>query len=327
MRAVEIAHPGGPDVLRLVQRAVPQAGPGEALIRVAAAGVNRPDMMQRLGKYPPPPGASDVPGLEIAGTVVSGAGRWKEGDAVCALVAGGGYAEYCAVPVEQILPVPAPLSFTEAAAVPETFFTVWTNLFDRGRLIAGERVLIHGGTSGIGTTAIQLAAANGARVFATAGSDDKCDACRTLGAARAINYRREDFVRVILDDTTDGVDVVLDIVGGDYLQRNIDCLRLNGRLIQIGLLGGAKAQLNLSAIMQRRLTLTGSTLRVRTPAEKGVIAAALEQHVWPLIESRRVRPIVNEIYPLERAADAHRSLEAGHVVGKVVLEVLPAQDQ
>jgi len=229
--------------------------------------------------------------------------------------------EYCAVPVEQILPAPAALSPTEAAAVPETFFTVWTNLFDRGRLISGERVLVHGGTSGIGTTAIQLAVANGADVFATAGSDDKCDACRRLGATRAINYKREDFVQVIREETSEGVDVILDIVGGDYLPRNIECLRLNGRLIQIGLLGGSKSQLNLSAIMQRRLTLTGSTLRVRTPAEKGVIAAALQQHVWPLIESGRVRPIVSEVFPLERAADAHRALEGGGVVGKVVLEV------
>jgi putative PIG3 family NAD(P)H quinone oxidoreductase len=327
MLAVEIAHPGDPDVLRPVRRPIPEAGPGEALIRVAAAGVNRPDLMQRLGRYPPPPGASDLPGLEISGVVVRGAGRWREGDAVCALVAGGGYAEYCAVPVEQILPKPAALSWNEAAAVPETFFTVWTNLFDRGRLASGERVLVHGGTSGIGTTAIQLAAANGAHVFATAGSDEKCEACRALGAERAINYKREDFVQVIRDETSGGVDVILDIVGGDYLPRNIDCLRLHGRLIQIGLLGGPKGQLNLSAIMQRRLTLTGSTLRVRTPAEKGVIAEALHTHVWPLIEARRVRPIVSEVYPLERASDAHRALEAGHVIGKVVLEVSTPQHQ
>jgi putative PIG3 family NAD(P)H quinone oxidoreductase len=327
MLAIEIAQPGGPDVLRAVRRPLPDAGPSEALIRVTAAGVNRPDIMQRLGKYPPPPGTSDLPGLEISGTVVRGSGQWREGDSVCALVAGGGYAEYCAVPVEQILPKPAALSWNEAAAVPETFFTVWTNLFDRGRLASGERVLIHGGSSGIGTTAIQLAAANGAHVFATAGSDDKCDACRRLGADRAINYKREDFAQVIKQEAAGGVDVILDIVGGDYLQRNIDCLRLNGRLIQIGLLGGPKGQLNLSAIMQRRLTLTGSTLRIRTPAEKGVIAAAVHAHVWPLFESKRVRPIVSEVYPLERAADAHRALEAGHVVGKVVLEVETAQRQ
>lgn len=327
MLAIEIAQPGGPDVLRAVRRSLPDAGPNEALIRVTAAGVNRPDIMQRLGKYPPPPGTSDLPGLEISGTVVRGSGQWREGDSVCALVAGGGYAEYCAVPVEQILPKPAALSWNEAAAVPETFFTVWTNLFERGRLASGERVLIHGGASGIGTTAIQLAAANGAQVFATAGSDDKCEACRGLGAERAINYKREDFAHVIKEEATGGVDVILDIVGGDYLQRNIDCLRLNGRLIQIGLLGGPKGQLNLSAIMQRRLTLTGSTLRIRTPAEKGVIAAAVHARVWPLFESKRVRPIVSEVYPLERAADAHRALEAGHVVGKVVLEVQTAERQ
>jgi putative PIG3 family NAD(P)H quinone oxidoreductase len=222
-----------------------------------------------------------------------------------------------------VLPAPSSLSPIEAAAVPETFFTVWTNLFDRGRLAPGERVLVHGGASGIGTTAIQLAAAKGARVFATAGSDDKCEACMKLGAERAINYNREDFAAVIRSETTDGVDVILDIVGGDYLQRNLDSLRLNGRLVQIGLLGGARAQLNLSSIMQKRLTLTGSTLRVRTPAEKGVIAAAVREHVWPLLESRRVRPIVSAVFPLDRAADAHRALEDAKIVGKVVLQVDP----
>jgi len=306
-----------------VRRPVPEPGAHEVLVRVAAAGVNRPDIMQRLGKYPPPPGASDIPGLEIAGTVVRPAGTLRDGDFVCALCAGGGYAEYCAVPVEQVLPAPSSLSPIEAAAVPETFFTVWTNLFDRGRLAPGERVLVHGGASGIGTTAIQLAAAKGARVFATAGSDDKCEACMKLGAERAINYNREDFAAVIRSETTDGVDVILDIVGGDYLQRNLDSLRLNGRLVQIGLLGGARAQLNLSSIMQKRLTLTGSTLRVRTPAEKGVIAAAVREHVWPLLESRRVRPIVSAVFPLDRAADAHRALEDAKIVGKVVLQVDP----
>jgi putative PIG3 family NAD(P)H quinone oxidoreductase len=325
MRAIEIAEPGGPDVLRVVERPVPAPGAGEALVRVAAAGVNRPDIMQRQGKYPPPPGASDIPGLEISGTIVGAAGPFREGDVVCALVAGGGYAEYCAVPFEQVLPSPSTLSLTEAAAVPETYFTVWTNLFDRGRLARGERVLVHGGSSGIGTTAIQLAAANGARVFATAGSDEKCDACRRLGAQRAINYRSEDFVQAIRSETPDGVDVILDIVGGEYLQRNLDCLRLNGRLVQIGLLGGPKAQVNLRSILQKRLTVTGSTLRARTPAEKGDIAAALRAHVWPHIESKRVAPVVSAVFPLERAADAHRGLEDGHVIGKVVLEVDPAQ--
>ena len=276
--------------------------------------------MQRLGKYPPPPGASDIPGLEVSGTIVGAAGRFQEGDFVCALVAGGGYAEDCAAPIEQVLPAPRPLSPVEAAAVPETFFTVWTNLFDRGRLASGERVLIHGGASGIGTTAIQLAVASGARVFATAGTDDKCDAMRTLGAERAINYHVEDFAEVVRTES-DGIDLILDIVGGDYLQRNLDSLRLNGRLVQVGLLGGARAEVNLSSIMQKRLTLTGSTLRVRSPAEKGVIAAALEKHVWPLIEARRVRPVVSATFPLEQAAEAHRELEAARLVGKVVLEV------
>ena len=308
-------------MLRVVRRPLPVPGTNEALIRVAAAGVNRPDIMQRLGKYPPPPGASDIPGLEISGALVHAAGRFREGDFVCALLAGGGYAEYCAVPIEQVLPAPRALSAVEAAAVPETFFTVWTNLFDRGRLAAGERVLIHGGASGIGTTAIQLASAAGARVFATAGSDEKCEAIRALGAERAINYRRDDFVQVVRDEAPDGIDVILDIVGGDYLQRNLDLLRLNGRLVQIGLLGGTKAQVNLSTVMQRRLTLTGSTLRVRTPAEKGVIAAQLEQNVWPLIEAGRVRPVVSATFPLERAAEAHRELEAAAIVGKIVLEV------
>jgi NADPH:quinone reductase len=326
MLAIEITRPGGPDVLRPVRRAVPAPGAHETLIRVAAAGVNRPDIMQRLGKYPPPPGASDIPGLEVSGTIVRAVGRFHEGDFVCALVAGGGYAEYCAAPVEQVLPAPKPLSPVEAAAVPETFFTVWTNLFDRGRLASGERVLIHGGASGIGTTAVQLAVATGARVFATAGTDEKCDAIRTLGAERAINYHREDFAEVVRAET-DGIDVILDIVGGDYLQRNLDSLRLNGRLIQVGLLGGAKAQVNLSSILQKRLTLTGSTLRVRSPAEKGVIAAALEKNVWPLIEAGRVRPVVGATFALEHAADAHRALEAAHLVGKVVLHVAGEQHQ
>jgi NADPH:quinone reductase len=262
----------------------------------------------------------------VSGTIVRAVGRFHEGDFVCALVAGGGYAEYCAAPVEQVLPAPKPLSPVEAAAVPETFFTVWTNLFDRGRLASGERVLIHGGASGIGTTAVQLAVATGARVFATAGTDEKCDAIRTLGAERAINYHREDFAEVVRAET-DGIDVILDIVGGDYLQRNLDSLRLNGRLIQVGLLGGAKAQVNLSSILQKRLTLTGSTLRVRSPAEKGVIAAALEKNVWPLIEAGRVRPVVGATFALEHAADAHRALEAAHLVGKVVLHVTGEEHQ
>jgi putative PIG3 family NAD(P)H quinone oxidoreductase len=319
MRAVEIAQPGGPDVLRVVRRPVPAPADGEVLVRVAAAGVNRPDVMQRMGKYPPPPGASDIPGLEIAGTVVAGA--MPTGTRVCALVAGGGYAEYAAVPLPQVLPVPDGLSFVEAAAIPETYFTVWTNLFDRAHLAAGESVLVHGGTSGIGSTAIQLAASLGSRVFATAGSDAKCAACVQLGAARAINYHTEDFVEVIAREAPSGMDVVLDIVGGDYLPRNLAALALNGRLVQIGLIGGARATISLAVILQKRATITGSTLRARTPAEKGQIAAALRERVWPLLAARRVRPIVDRTFPLEAAAAAHRALEGGDVIGKVVLEV------
>jgi putative PIG3 family NAD(P)H quinone oxidoreductase len=284
---------------------------------VAAAGVNRPDIMQREGKYPPPPGASDIPGLEIAGTIVG-----REDERVCALVAGGGYAEYCVVPVEQVLPIPDGVSDIEAAAIPETFFTVWTNLFDRGRLAAGESVLVHGGTSGIGTTAIQLARAFGAKVIATAGSREKCDACVRLGAARAVNYHDEDFVEAVrLATDARGVDVILDIIGGDYLPRNLTCLALNGRLVQIGLIGGSKASMDLRMLLQKRATLTGSTLRARTPAEKGMIARALEGRVWPLLGRGEVRPVVHSTFPLAHAADAHRSLEAGSVIGKVVLTI------
>jgi len=307
-------------VLRLVTRDMPVPGDGEVLVRVAAAGVNRPDILQRLGKYPPPPGASPVPGLEIAGTIErSRSDRWIEGAEVCALVAGGGYAEYCTVPAEQCLRIPEGLALHEAAALPETFFTVWTNLFERGGLRGGETVLIHGGTSGIGTTAIQLARAFGATAIATAGSDEKCEACRRLGASRAINYRTEDFVAAVRDTHDAGVDVILDIIGGDYLPRNLECLRMNGRLVQIGLLGGARATLNLSLILQKRLTITGSTLRARTPCEKGAIARALESNVWPLIARGDVRPIVYSTYPLAHAAEAHRALESGRVIGKLVL--------
>jgi putative PIG3 family NAD(P)H quinone oxidoreductase len=319
MRAIEIATAGGPDVLRLVDRRVPRPAAGEVLIRVAAAGVNRPDILQRLGHYPPPAGASDVPGLEIAGTVVVD-DQGDVGRRVCALVAGGGYAEFCTAPRQQCLPVPAGMDDQTAAALPETFFTVWTNLFERGALKRGETVLIHGGSSGIGTTAIQLARAFGATVLATAGSDEKCAACARLGAARAINYRTEDFVQAVRDFTSGaGLDVVLDIVGGEYLAKNIECLRMNGRMVQIGLLGGARAALNLTPIMQKRLTITGSTLRARTPDEKGAIGRALQQAVWPLLERGEVRPIVDKVFSLARAADAHRALEAGEVIGKVVL--------
>ena len=321
MRAIEIAEPGGPDVLRVVQRPVPEPRAGEALVRVVAAGVNRPDVMQRMGKYPPPPGTTDIPGLEIAGEIVTSppGSRFTPGQQVCALVAGGGYAEYCSVPIEQCLPVPGGLTIAQAAAVPETFFTVWTNLFQRAGLEGGETVLVHGGSSGIGTTAIQLARAFGAMVLATAGSDERCLACEQLGAV-PINYKTEDFVAVVRAGTDGrGVDVVLDIIGGDYVARNIECLALNGRLVQIGLMGGSRATLDLRPVLQKRLTLTGSTLRARTPAEKGAIAADLEANVWPLFARGAVRPIVGAEFPLDRAADAHRALEAGEIFGKALL--------
>ena len=333
MRAIEIATPGPPDVLRLVDRPDPVPGPGEVLIAVVAAGVNRPDLMQRRGKYPPPKGSSDIPGLEVAGRIAaigpddaqgapqSATGRvWRTGDEVCALVAGGGYAERCLAPGVQCLPIPAGLSPVEAAALPETYFTVWTNLFDRARLAGGEWVLVHGGTSGIGTTAIQLAAARGARVLATAGTPEKCAAAAALGATRAINYRTEDFVEVVGTATEGrGVDVVLDIVGGAYTARNLDCLARDGRLVVIGLQGGETADISLRTLLVRRLTITGSTLRIRTPAEKGTIAAALEREVWPLVASGRVRPVVAATLPLAQAAEAHRRLEGGDVIGKIVL--------
>ena len=306
----------------MVERPTPAPGAGELLVRVEAAGVNRPDILQRLGQYPPPPGISDLPGLEVAGTVSAvgpDVSRWREGDSVCALVAGGGYAEYCVVPEPQALPLPRGFRPGEAAAIPETFFTVWTNLFDRGKLTEGEIVLIHGGSSGIGTTAIQLARAFGATVLATAGSDAKCAACERLGA-RAINYRTADFVQVTREFTgAKGVDVILDIVGGDYLQKNIECLAMHGRLIQIGLLGGSRAEINLRPLMQKRLTLTGSTLRTRSVAEKGAIARDLEARVWPLLASRQVAPLIDRTLPLGDAAEAHRLLESGEVIGKIVL--------
>ena len=325
MLAIEIGHPGGPEVLRPVNRETPVPAAGEVLIRVQAAGVNRPDILQRLGKYPPPPGASDIPGLEVAGTVAAlgpATARWKVGDTVCALVAGGGYAEYCVAPEPQCLPVPASLDAIRAAAVPETYFTVWTNLFQRAYLQSGETVLIHGGASGIGTTAIQLARAAGATVYATAGSREKCTACEQLGAAHALNYQTMDFVQAVIELTSGrGVNVILDIVGGDYLERNIECLSIDGRLVQIGLLGGARSELNLGRLMQKRLTVTGSTLRIRSVAEKGAIARELETHVWPLLASGKVAPVIHGTLPLTRAADAHRLLEAGQVIGKLVLTV------
>ena len=324
MICIEIQSPGGPEVLAPAERADPVPGVGEILIRVSAAGVNRPDVLQRLGRYPPPPGTSDIPGLEVAGTV-AGLGEsvqgWRTGDRVCALVAGGGYATLCVAPAPQCLPVPASLDLVAAGAIPETFFTVWTNVFDRGRLRPGDTALFHGGSSGIGTTAIQLADARGARVFATAGSDVKCRACEALGAERAINYRTEDFVAV-LKDLTDGrgVDLVLDIIGGEYAARNIAVLAVDGRLVQIGLMGGAaSATFDLGAILQRRLTITGSTLRARTVEEKGAIAAALRREVWPSLEDGRVKPVVYRTFPLVDAAAAHRLMESSEHVGKIVL--------
>jgi putative PIG3 family NAD(P)H quinone oxidoreductase len=325
MSVVEITTPGGPDVLKPVMRPVPIPGPADALIRVEAAGVNRPDLAQRQGKYPPPPGASDVPGLEVAGVVAavgSAVDRWHVGDRVMALVAGGGYAQYCVAPAPQCLPVPAGLSSEEAAGMPETFFTVWTNVFERGQLQRGETILIHGGASGIGTTAIQLAHAFGARVFATAGSPDKCAACERLGAERAIDYRRQNFVDVVKERTGGaGVNVILDMVGGDYVARNLDALAMDGRLVQIAFLRGAQAEINLNPLMRKRLTLTGSTLRPRTVEQKGAIARALEANVWPLVERGEVRPVIHATFPLEDAALAHAALEAGDHVGKIVLTV------
>jgi putative PIG3 family NAD(P)H quinone oxidoreductase len=325
MIAIEIREPGEPDVLVPVERPTPAPGPGEVLIKVAAAGVNRPDLMQRRGRYPPPPGASDIPGLEVAGTidrVGPDVADWKPGDAVCALVAGGGYAEYCAAPAPQCLPVPRGLDMVSAAAIPETFFTVWTNVFERGRLEAGQSILVHGGASGIGTTAIQLARVLGARVYATARSAEKCAACERLGAEHAINYKETDFLEAVRAATGGrGVDVVLDMVGGEYFARNIDALAMDGRLVEIATLRGAKAELSIPTIMQRRLTITGSTLRARTVAEKGALARAVHANVWPLIESGAVKPVIHQTFPLEDAAGAHRVLESDTHIGKVILVV------
>jgi putative PIG3 family NAD(P)H quinone oxidoreductase len=323
MNAVEIAEPGGPEVLRLCERPVPEPGAGEVLVKVSAAGVNRPDVMQRSGMYPPPPGASDIPGLEIAGTVVAlgdDAGGVRPGESVCALVAGGGYAEYCAAPAPLCLPVPAGMNSLQAAAIPETFFTVWTNVFDRGRLTEGESVLVHGGSSGIGTTAIQLAKAFGARVYVTAGTDKKCRFCEELGAEAAINYRDEDFVERIAALTEErGVDLILDMIGGEYLPRNLQSLAVEGRLVQIALQGGPKVEMNLLPVMLKRLTVTGSTLRPRSVAQKAEIAESLREKVWPLLESGDVGPIIHADFPLAQAEDAHRLMESSQHIGKIVL--------
>jgi len=324
MRVVEISAFGPPEVLRLTDRPDPSPAAGEILIDVAAAGVNRPDVIQRLGKYPPPPGASDIPGLEVAGTVaalgaeVSG---WAIGDPICALVAGGGYAERAAVPQQQCLPIPKSLTAIQAAGLPETFFTVWTNVFQRGRLAAGETILIHGGTSGIGTTAIQLARAFGARVLTTAGSGEKCAAARQLGAEHAFNYKTQDWVAEAKRATDGlGVNVILDIVGGDYIARNLDLLSVEGRLLQIAFLKTAKAEIDFSLVMRKRLTVTGSTLRPRSPDEKGVIARDLLAQVWPLLEGGTVAPVIHKVFPLADAAGAHRLMEESSHIGKIVLD-------
>ncbi len=323
MKAVEITQSGPPEVLKLVERPDPFPAADEILIDVAAAGVNRPDVLQRLGKYPVPPGASDIPGLEVAGVVAAVGAEvrgWSIGAPVCALLAGGGYAERAVAPQEQCLPIPTGLSAIQAAGIPETFFTVWTNVFQRGRLKAGETILIHGGTSGIGTTAIQLAHVFGARVFTTAGSDEKCAAARALGADEAFNYRTEDWVAAAKEATGGrGVDLILDMVGGDYIGRNLDLLAVEGRLVQIAFLKSAKAELDFSVMMRKRQWITGSTLRPRTPAEKGVIARDLLQKVWPLFENGSVAPVIHQTFPLAEAAAAHRMMEAGTHIGKLVL--------
>lgn len=332
MRAIEITRPGAPDVLQLTQRPIPQPGPGEVLIKVAAAGVNRPDVFQRQGHYAPPPGASDLPGLEVAGTLVEGhlssdnPFGLKHGDTVCALLTGGGYAEYAVTPLAQCLPVPAGFSLIEAAALPENFFTVWSNVFDRGQLGRGEggadeTLLVQGGSSGIGVIAIQLAHALGHRVFATAGSAEKCAACEKLGAEQAINYRERDFVEVVRQATAGrGVDVILDMVAGDYVPREIDALADGGRLVFIATLGGSKASIDVGTIMRRRLTLTGSTLRPRPVAFKAAIAAQLHDRVWPLLAASKLRPVIHQVFPATEAARAHALMESSAHIGKLVLQ-------
>jgi NADPH2:quinone reductase len=326
MRAIEISKPGAADVLRLCERPLPVAREGEVRIRVHAAGVNRPDVLQRTGNYPVPPGASDLPGLEVAGEIVDGdyaAAGFAKGDMVCALVQGGGYAEYCTAPSEQCLPVPQGLSALEAASLPETFFTVWSNVFDRAALASGETLLVQGGTSGIGVTAIQLATALGHRVFATAGSDEKCRACEQLGAERGINYRTEDFAAVVKELTGGkGVDVILDMVAGDYIPREIDCLADDGRIALIALLGGAKAEIDLGQVLRRRLHISGSTLRPRTNAFKAAIARNLRERVWPLFAEGKLTPVIYKTFPLAQAAQAHALMESSTHVGKIVLEVV-----
>jgi len=326
MRAIEIVKPGGPEVLVPCERDLPVPKAGEVLIKVHAAGVNRPDVLQRTGNYPVPPGASDIPGLEVAGEIVEGdlAGSgFAKGEMVCALVQGGGYAEYCAAPVAQCLPIPKGWSAIEAASLPETFFTVYSNVFDRARLSEGETLLVQGGSSGIGVTAIQMATALGHRVFATAGTDDKCRSCESLGAERGINYRNEDFVEVVKSLTGGkGANVIIDMVAGDYVNREINCLADDGRIVVIALLGGAKGEVNFGEIMRRRLTITGSTLRPRPVAFKQEIAQKLRQRIWPLLESGKIKPVIFKTFPLEQAAQAHALMESSTHVGKIMLQVL-----
>ena len=323
MRVIEITEPGEPEVLAVGDRPVPAVGTGEVLVRVAAAGVNRADTMQRRGNYPPPPGASDVLGLEVSGTVAAvgdAVSGWAVGDPVCALLAGGGYAEYCAAPAPQCLPAPAGVDLVDAAALPEVAMTVWTNVFDRAALRPGETLLVHGGSSGIGTMAIQLATAFGSRVFVTAGSAEKCAACTALGAEAAVNYREADFVEAVRDAAGGlGVDVILDMVGQQYLQRNLELLKPEGRLVIIALMSGAAGEMNLATLMTRRLTVTGSTLRARSVEQKGAVAAAVRERVWPLVETGRVRPVVHRRFPLSRAGEAHRLMESSTHIGKLLL--------
>ena len=325
MRAIEIIHPGGPEVLKLCERPMPVLKAGEVLIKVHAAGVNRPDVLQRTGNYPVPAGASDIPGLEVAGEIVDGdfvGSAFKKGDMVCALVQGGGYAEYCAAPVAQCLPIPKGLSALEAASLPETFFTVYSNLFERAKLSGDETLLVQGGTSGIGVTAIQMAQAFGHKVWATAGSDEKCRSCEALGAERGINYKTEDFVEVVKAATNGkGVDVIIDMVAGDYVGREISCLADDGRLVIIALLGGASGKVDFGQILRRRLTITGSTLRPRPVAFKQMIADKLHQKVWPLIETGKIKPVIFKTFSLEQADQAHALMETSTHVGKIMLTI------
>jgi NADPH2:quinone reductase len=325
MRVVEVSKPGGPDVLLPADRPLPVPKADEILIKVAAAGVNRPDVLQRMGMYPVPPGASDLPGLEVAGEIVAkgpAAKLFNVGDKVCALVHGGGYAEYCVTPQATTLPVPKGLTLTEGASLPETLFTVWSNVYDRAKLAPGESLLVQGGSSGIGVTAIQMAKATGNRVFATAGSDEKCTACVRLGAEKAINYRTQDFLAEIKAATGDkGVNVILDMVGGDYVPKELKCLADDGRLVFIAFLRGPKTELDINELMRRRLTITGSTLRPRTVEFKGYIAKNLREKIWPLVEAGKIRPEIYKTFPLEKAADAHRLMESSQHIGKIVLTV------